>query len=350
MNRREQVVGVMMAGLVPLSALLTLGTWFMFNRIGTAVPDRAAPTTTTTMLPRLARADAAASGGLDGLVSPVGADSDFLPAEPDRIPGSADNQVSGTVDSPPTTATPRRGDRRVSQVAWALAGKVSVSEAPPPGWATMRRIETWEQPEIPYSAAAHQGIAALPREGYSIAGRVKTPAGWEFDSKSPFGSRFTMLVTERRGYWAEVLIPVRPNGTRGYVDTRKLLVTRQDHIVEVDLSDRRLVAWHGTRKIIETPVTIGSASRSTPTGRFYVTDRRNSTPGPSYGSHILALNGYSEKLDYFDDGVPVIALHGTDRPDLIGQAASNGCVRMPNEVVRILYDQLPVGTMVEIRA
>ncbi|MGI9578001.1 MAG: L,D-transpeptidase [Microthrixaceae bacterium] len=203
---------------------------------------------------------------------------------------------------------------------------------------------------MPYSAAAHQGIAAMPREGYSITGRVKTPTGWQFDSKSPFGSPFSMLVTERRGYWAEVLIPVRPNGTRGYVDTRKVRLTRQDHIVQVDLSDRKLVAWQGTRKILETPVTIGSASRSTPTGRFYVTDRSNSTPGPAYGSHILALNGYSEKLDYFDGGVPVIALHGTDRPDLMGQAASNGCVRMPNEVVKVLYDWLPVGTMVEITA
>lgn len=350
MNKRDQVVGLMMAGLVPLGALLTLGTWFMFNKLDVASLERGAPATTTTTLPRLAARGAATSGGPDGPVGGVAAENPYVPTEPDPIPGSADSQLPGAVDSPPTTSAPRRTERRISQVAWAWAGKVSVSEAPPPGWDTMRRIGTWEQPEIPYSAAAHQGIAAMPREGYSLTGRVKTPTGWEFDSRSPFGSPFSMLVTERRGYWAEVLIPVRPNGTRGYVDTRKLFLTRQDHIVEIDLSDRTLVAWHGTRKIIETSVTIGSASRSTPTGRFYVTDRRNSTPGPSYGSHILALNGYSEKLDYFDDGVPVIALHGTDRPDLMGQAASNGCVRMPNEIVKVLYEQLPVGTMVEIRA
>lgn len=331
-----------------LVTLLTLGTWFIVDRFDTVAAEHAAPTiTTTTMLPRLVGAGAATSGGLDAPVSP---DTTYLPADPDRIPGSADNQLPGPADSPTTTSPTQRGDRRISQVAWALLGKVSVGETPPPGWDTMPRIGTWEQPEIPYSAAAHPGIAALPREGYSLTGRVKTPTGWEFDSQSPFGSRFTMLVTERRGYWAEVLIPVRPNGTRGYVDTRKLLLTTQDYFVEVDLSDRRLVAWQGTRKILETPVTIGSASRSTPTGRFYITDRRNSTPGPSYGSHILILNGYSEKLDYFDDGVPVIALHGTDRPDLMGQAASNGCVRMPNEVVKILHDRLPVGTMVEMRA
>ena len=49
-------------------------------------------------------------------------------------------------------------------------------------------------------------------------------------------------------------------------------------------------------------------------------------------------------------GVPVIALHGTSNPASVGQAASNGCVRMPNEVVSLLYDQLPLGTQVEITA
>jgi len=230
MHERDRVFGLIMAGLMPLVALLTLGTWFMFDRFDTVAAERAAPTTTTTTLPRLAGARAATSGDLDGPVAPVGPDNAYLPAEPDRIPGSADNQVLGPLDSPPTTSVPRRGDRRISQVAWAWTDKVSVSETPPPGWATMRRIGTWEQPEIPYSAAAHQGIAAMPREGYSLTGRVKTPTGWEFDGQSPFGSPFTMLVTERRGYWAEVLIPVRPNGTSGYVDTRKLLLTNQDHL------------------------------------------------------------------------------------------------------------------------
>ncbi len=345
MNERDQGVGLMAVGLVVLGALLALGSWFSFDR---ADPEPVASTTTTTR-PALVRAGAVASGGLE---DPPGPDTSGSAASPGRLPAAPDVQLLGPVDNPPTTSVPERGERRISQVAWAWPwlGKVSVREAPPPGWATMRRIGTWEQPEMPSSAGAHQGIAAMPREGYPLPGRFKTPTGWEFDSQSPFGSPFAMLVTERRGYWAEVLIPVRPNGTRGYVDTRKLRMTRQDHRVEVDLSDRKLVAWHGTRKIMETPVTVGSASRSTPTGRFYVTDRRNSTPGPSYGSHVLPLNGYSEKLDYFADGVPVIALHGTDRPDLMGQAASNGCIRMPNEVVKILYDWLPVGTMVEIRA
>ena len=45
----------------------------------------------------------------------------------------------------------------------------------------------------------------------------------------------------------------------------------------------------------------------------------------------------------FDDGLPVIAFHGTNQPDLIGSAASNGCIRMPNEVVTQLAETIPAG-------
>jgi lipoprotein-anchoring transpeptidase ErfK/SrfK len=39
-------------------------------------------------------------------------------------------------------------------------------------------------------------------------------------------------------------------------------------------------------------------------------------------------------------------IHGTNEPQSIGQAASSGCIRMLNEEVIELYDQVPVGTKV----
>lgn len=41
-----------------------------------------------------------------------------------------------------------------------------------------------------------------------------------------------------------------------------------------------------------------------------------------------------------------IRIHGTTNPGSIGRAASNGCLRMRNEAVMSLYDQVPVGTPV----
>jgi lipoprotein-anchoring transpeptidase ErfK/SrfK len=40
------------------------------------------------------------------------------------------------------------------------------------------------------------------------------------------------------------------------------------------------------------------------------------------------------------------ALHGTNRPETVGQAVSHGCVRLRNEDIEWLYDHVPVGTVV----
>ncbi|HUG53354.1 MAG TPA: L,D-transpeptidase, partial [Vicinamibacteria bacterium] len=53
------------------------------------------------------------------------------------------------------------------------------------------------------------------------------------------------------------------------------------------------------------------------------------------GTHRLNIgNGY--------------ALHGTNRPETIGQAVSHGCIRLRNEDIGRLYEMVPVGTPVYI--
>jgi lipoprotein-anchoring transpeptidase ErfK/SrfK len=43
-----------------------------------------------------------------------------------------------------------------------------------------------------------------------------------------------------------------------------------------------------------------------------------------------------------------IALHGTNKPELLGQDVSHGCIRMTNEAARQLYHEVEVGTPVFI--
>lgn len=43
-----------------------------------------------------------------------------------------------------------------------------------------------------------------------------------------------------------------------------------------------------------------------------------------------------------------IRIHGTTEPGSIGRAVSNGCLRMRNEAVMDLYEQVPVGTPVYV--
>jgi lipoprotein-anchoring transpeptidase ErfK/SrfK len=100
---------------------------------------------------------------------------------------------------------------------------------------------------------------------------------------------------------------------------------------------------------------IGTDGTPTPVGSFYITELLDAptvgvSAGGAYGPWVLATNAYSEQLELFDDGLPVIAFHGTNQPGLIPSQSSNGCIRMPNDVVTQIAETIAPGTPVEIRA
>ncbi|WP_371823937.1 L,D-transpeptidase [Phyllobacterium sp. 628] len=47
-------------------------------------------------------------------------------------------------------------------------------------------------------------------------------------------------------------------------------------------------------------------------------------------------------------GSSMYRIHGTNQPWTIGQAMSSGCIRMANDDVKYLYDQVPIGTRVVV--
>lgn len=48
-------------------------------------------------------------------------------------------------------------------------------------------------------------------------------------------------------------------------------------------------------------------------------------------------------------GSTLYRIHGTSQPWTIGQAVSSGCIRLTNEDITYLYDQISVGTRVVVR-
>ena len=117
---------------------------------------------------------------------------------------------------------------------------------------------------------------------------------------------------------------------------------------EVNLTDRAVSVWEGEQLLVETAAVIGRESTPTPVGRFFVNDLVEKFDASVYGPYILSLSGFSEALETFGGGLPVIAIHGTNRPELVGGAHSNGCVRIPNDVIRVLAETVPMGTPVDI--
>jgi lipoprotein-anchoring transpeptidase ErfK/SrfK len=69
-----------------------------------------------------------------------------------------------------------------------------------------------------------------------------------------------------------------------------------------------------------------------------------------YGDWALGLSGYSDVLDQFGTGDGQIAVHGTRGTWALGQAVSNGCIRMANGDVSVLAKVAPPGTPVTIEA
>jgi lipoprotein-anchoring transpeptidase ErfK/SrfK len=230
--------------------------------------------------------------------------------------------------------------------------ELTVLATEPEEWAeSSPSLITAPRPQPEATEAVVPARDPLPTIEFPITGRFATEQGWRFANPGPYepAQPFTMLVEERRGDWAKVQVPVRPNGTVGWVRVADVDLSTTSHRIEIDVSDRMLRAYDGTQQIAETKVVVGTAFTPTPTGSFYVTDIVPQT-SPAFGPVALATDAYSEVMDEFDTGVPVVALHGTNRPELMGEARSNGCIRLPNEIIQQLADTMPQGTPVYIFA
>jgi lipoprotein-anchoring transpeptidase ErfK/SrfK len=147
-----------------------------------------------------------------------------------------------------------------------------------------------------------------------------------------------------------VQVPMRPNGSTGWVASRALDVAVVRTRIEVDLSSRRLTLFRRGRALLRAPVAIGSSATPTPTGRYYVNQRLipADRTGP-FGPGAVGISAFSDVLTGWTQGGP-IAIHGTDAPWSIGRAVSNGCIRLRNGTLLRVFRAALAGTPVIIRA
>jgi lipoprotein-anchoring transpeptidase ErfK/SrfK len=149
--------------------------------------------------------------------------------------------------------------------------------------------------------------------------------------------------------WYRVQLPLRPNGSTGWVDARTVTERALRVRIVVDLSQRRVTLYRGAAPVLVTTAAIGSPSTPTPTGRFYV-NQKLVAPDPlgPFGPAALGISAFSPVLQGWMQGGP-IAIHGTDQAELLGSAVSHGCIRVANDVVERLWKLVPTGTPVLIR-
>jgi lipoprotein-anchoring transpeptidase ErfK/SrfK len=163
------------------------------------------------------------------------------------------------------------------------------------------------------------------------------------------GSPLVFLVRQQVRGWDEIRLPIRPNGSVGWVRARAVALAVDTYRITVSLGRHRITVWRSGRAIARDPVAVGRPSLPTPTGVYYLTDLlRQADPGGTYGPYAFGLSAYSDVLETFGGGPGQIGIHGTNEPGLLGTNASHGCIRVANSVITRLARILPLGTPVVI--
>lgn len=106
--------------------------------------------------------------------------------------------------------------------------------------------------------------------------------------------------------------------------------------IYIELNTRRLILKNNGQIVNTYPVAIGKPATPTPTGNFKILNKIKN-PGGVLGTRWMQ---FTQRVH---------GIHGTNKPWLIGQAVSNGCVRMYNNDVEKVYSLVSVGTPVTIR-
>ncbi len=131
---------------------------------------------------------------------------------------------------------------------------------------------------------------------------------------------------------------------------QKLWVPDQVLTLEINKTFNRLYVKSGDVLIKEYPVSTGKSAKQTPVGIFVIQSRY---PYPTWFHKGTVVSAASPKnflgSRWLGFDKPQFGIHGTIFPELIGQPASKGCIRMKNEDVEELYDFIPMGTIVVIK-
>ncbi len=171
----------------------------------------------------------------------------------------------------------------------------------------------------------------------------------ELDNPIPSGGPLVFLVEESTTDWLHVLLPLRPNGSLGWIRATDVELTSHRYRIEVSLSDFDLKVFNGDQLAFQTAVAVAAENAPTPGGQYYITELlAPEVPDTIYGDFAYGLSGFSETFETFGGGPGQLGIHGTNDPDRIGSGVSSGCVRLANGDIAALVGFLPLGTPVAV--
>lgn len=211
-------------------------------------------------------------------------------------------------------------------------------------------------PEPPTRAVSYAARLVVP----VIVRKAPSAKAKRITKLQPFGTwnggPVVLSIAEVRtidgARWLRVRLPIRPNGSTGWLMEDNVEVRRLRYRIEISRRQHKLSLLRDGQRIGSTRVVIGAPATPTPAGQFAVLEVVRQPKGSVLGPWALHLTAHSNVLDNYGGGPGRVALHGRSGGllrDPLGSSRSHGCIRMPNAFITRVQKVAVEGTPVVIR-
>ncbi|KFI23515.1 peptigoglycan-binding protein LysM [Nitrosococcus oceani] len=220
---------------------------------------------------------------------------------------------------------------------------------------------------ILFSAPALAVTFALPSLGETVVGRNLVVPAKASETLLDIARRYDVGYSEIKAANPNVDLWLPKEGSLVVVPTRYILPQAPRKGVVINLAEMRLYYFPESptaqpSAVVTHPIGIGREGWSTPLGRTSViSKKKNPTwvpPESIRAEHAADGNplpkivppGPDNPLGKFAMrlGMPGYLIHGTNRPWGVGMRVSHGCIRLYPEDILSLFNQVKVGTPVNI--
>lgn len=218
------------------------------------------------------------------------------------------------------------------------------------------------------AAATHSALAVtypLPPEGSRLVGTSLTVAVPEGNTQpleyyaAQYGQGFSNMQEANPG-----VDPFLPKaGTQLTIPQQVILPDTVRQGIVINVAEMRLYYYPAEGKTVEIlPIGIGQAGRETP--RNWVTRVERKQEAPAWTPTANTRREYAKEGKTLPAFVPpgednpmglyaiyigkLYAIHGTNANFGIGLRVSQGCIRLRKDDIKYLFDNVPVGTRVQL--
>jgi lipoprotein-anchoring transpeptidase ErfK/SrfK len=228
--------------------------------------------------------------------------------------------------------------------SWAVvpAAAVAIFASAAPAYAA--KVESLQKlGRESYYAFVEQKVPAKaePKDSAKTVGKLTTKTGEGTDDLVLVLARTT---DEEEQVWLKVRLPIRPNGTTGWVREEALSSLQPvDTWLKISTKTYRATLIKKGKKVWSSPIGVGQNQWPTPKGQFYIRAKLTGYKNPVYGPLAFVTSATSPTLTDWPGG-GIVGIHGTNQPGLIPGKISHGCVRVPNANILKLNKLMKVGT------